>query len=361
MTQPPPGWYPDQADPRYLRWWDGYRWTPYTQPVPQPQSPQQQYPPQQYPQPQYPQAFQYEPRHPAAQQPQGGQPQHSQQHPHYPQQPAQQASQPAPQQPAPQQSAPQQPARQQPGLPYQGGPQHQVAPQSGPAAHAGAAQGGAAPGGAAQAGAAAQLGAGPVYTAQALHIVQDKRLFVGMLAKASYAVTDHTGTPVGAVVQVNPDESKHVRTYSDDGGGAGLSQHFELVDLSGAPYFHVARALRAQSAAKPRFDVTLPDGTPLGHVESEKLVGRITLGLYVGGVRAGQLKMGGMRNTVLNLTDAGGQQIVECERKPPMFSREDAYNLTRPYPTPEPLGTMVLAGIIAVDNAFFAKSQASLF
>jgi hypothetical protein len=24
---PPPGWYPDPAGFRHLRWWDGYRWT----------------------------------------------------------------------------------------------------------------------------------------------------------------------------------------------------------------------------------------------------------------------------------------------------------------------------------------------
>ncbi|GAA1203113.1 hypothetical protein [Prauserella alba] len=100
-------------------------------------------------------------------------------------------------------------------------------------------------------------------------------------------------------------------------------------------------------------------------MESETLVGRITMGLYASGARIGELKMGGIRNNVLNLSDnlsdAGGQKVVECERKPPMFSREDAYNLSRPYPLAEPFGTLILGGIIAVDNAFFARSQASLF
>lgn len=207
----------------------------------------------------------------------------------------------------------------------------------------------------------AQLGAGPIYGAPAITIVQDKRLFVGMLARASYAITDQNGSAIGVIAQAQPDEAKQDRTFSDDGGGLGLSQHFELLDAAGTPYFHVARALRFRSAAKPRFDVTLPNGTPIGHVESEKLVGRITLGLYSGHARIGQLKLGGMRNNVLNLTDASGQKVVDCQRKPPAFSREDAYILTRPYQTPEPLGTLVLAGIIAVDNAFFAQSKASLF
>lgn len=30
---PPPNWYPDQADPRYVRWWDGRQWTQHVRPA----------------------------------------------------------------------------------------------------------------------------------------------------------------------------------------------------------------------------------------------------------------------------------------------------------------------------------------
>lgn len=32
-----PGWYPDQCDHRFLRWWDGRQWTAHTQPAYRPQ------------------------------------------------------------------------------------------------------------------------------------------------------------------------------------------------------------------------------------------------------------------------------------------------------------------------------------
>lgn len=35
MTAPQPGWYPDQADPRFVRWWDGRQWTQHRQPAQQ--------------------------------------------------------------------------------------------------------------------------------------------------------------------------------------------------------------------------------------------------------------------------------------------------------------------------------------
>jgi len=41
MNAPPPGWYPDQADPRSVRWWDGGQWTPHVQPRQGPPAPQQ--------------------------------------------------------------------------------------------------------------------------------------------------------------------------------------------------------------------------------------------------------------------------------------------------------------------------------
>lgn len=34
VTNPPPGWYDDYADPDGRRWWDGSRWTDHTQPPP---------------------------------------------------------------------------------------------------------------------------------------------------------------------------------------------------------------------------------------------------------------------------------------------------------------------------------------
>ena len=39
-ASPPPGWYPDQADPRYVRWWDGRQWTDRVQPAQQAAPPQ---------------------------------------------------------------------------------------------------------------------------------------------------------------------------------------------------------------------------------------------------------------------------------------------------------------------------------
>lgn len=36
MSNLPPGWYPDQADARFVRWWDGEHWTQHVNPAQQP-------------------------------------------------------------------------------------------------------------------------------------------------------------------------------------------------------------------------------------------------------------------------------------------------------------------------------------
>lgn len=206
--------------------------------------------------------------------------------------------------------------------------------------------------------AAGQPGVGPMFTEPSLLIAQDKRSF-GIFEAAAYQVLAQSGHPIGSIHQLKLEgAAAQQRTFSNDPqSGMGLSEHFEFRDASGAVVLHLARALRANSAHRPRFDVTFPDGRPLGVIESEKLVGRITFGFTVGGARVAGVKAEGMRNRKFVLTDQAGQPFAQYDRRPPSGDYDDTYAITRHRPTPEPLGTFVLAAAIVLDAAFFVSSR----
>jgi hypothetical protein len=207
-----------------------------------------------------------------------------------------------------------------------------------------------------QPGAAGQVGAGPLFTDPTFQVIQGSR-DLGMLETTSYQILGQTGQPIGSIQQIRleaPDAQR--RLFSTPDAGYSQSEHYQVLDHTGALLLHVGRSLKASSAHRPRFDVTTADGQPIGTIESEKLVGRITFGFTVGGARVAGVKAEGMRNRQFPLTDQQGQQFARYDREPPNNQREDMYTVTRFGPTPEPLGTFVLTALIALDAGFFAAT-----
>lgn len=304
MTAPVPGWYPEQSNPHLLRWWDGYAWTPHTQPNPAAAPPPQFQPPPAAPYPVAPQQVQQQPVQP------------------YQFHPGQPPAQPQPNGPA--------------------------APQ--PAA----AQSGAV-------GAVGQIGVGPLFTDPVIRVVEDARL-LGMLESAHYRILGQTGHQIGAIQQISLEApAAKARLFATEAGWIGQSQHFQVLDAGGALVLHVARALQARSAHRPRFEITAADGQPVGLVESEKLVGRITFGFTVaGGPRVAGIKAEGMRNRQFGLTDQQDQRFAQYDREPPSDDFGDSYTVTRYRPTPEPLGTAVLTAIVALDAGFFVSTEGGM-
>ena len=241
------------------------------------------------------------------------------------------------------------PAPPQPAQPYQFQPnQPPVQPQpGGPAAQ--------------QPGAAGQIGVGPLFTDPVIRVVEDARL-LGMLESAHYRILGQAGQQIGAIQQLQLEApAAMARLFATEANWIGQSQHFQVLDAGGALVLHVARALQARSAHRPRFEITAADGQPLGIVESEKLVGRITFGFTVaGGPRVAGVKAEGMRNRQFGLTDQQDQRFAQYEREPPSDDFGDSYTVTRYRPTPEPLGTFVLTAIVALDAGFFVSTEGGM-
>ncbi|MGH3433803.1 MAG: DUF2510 domain-containing protein [Thermocrispum sp.] len=196
---------------------------------------------------------------------------------------------------------------------------------------------------------------GSLFTDRALQVIQQRRA-LGILETAHYQVIGQAGQPIGTIRQIRLDGPAAQQRLVSTPGHAGQSEHFEVLDGAGTVVVHVARALRAAAAHRPLFDVTAGDGRPLGVIESEKLVGRITFGFSSGGLRLAGVKAEGMRNRKFTLTDQQDQPFAEYDRKPPSGGQEDIYTVTRLRPVPEPLGVFALTALVALDAAFFVAA-----
>src|SRR5690606_22467755 len=110
-----------------------------------------------------------------------------------------------------------------------------------------------------------------------------------------------------------PDAAR--RLFSTPDAGYNQSEHFQVFDHAGALVLHVGRSLKLSTGHRPRFDVTTGDGQPIGTIESEKLVGRITFGFTVGGARVAGVKAQGMRNREFSLTDQHEREVARYDRQ----------------------------------------------
>jgi hypothetical protein len=247
---PPPGWYPDQYDQRFSRWWDGRGWTQHVQPNP------------------------------------------------------------AVPQPPPQPS-----------------------------------------------------GAEPLLTLPVIVMKKEYLDTGGVFNGFACEILDEAGTRIGTLGKVDLDEAaQHGRIFSGSSQeGLGLIEHFQLHDAHGRLVVHIARAIRMKNAAKPLFELSLTDGTPIGFAQSEKLFGRtITWGFTTPhGERVGGFTSKSMIGPFM-VTDQRGTQLAEFARAGDRLNT-DGYVLRRPVPVPPPLGWFILVGMMTFDIGVFGNERSSAF
>ncbi|RZS39045.1 uncharacterized protein DUF2510 [Herbihabitans rhizosphaerae] len=247
---PPPGWYPDQQDPRALRWWDGAVWTEHT-------------------------AHQSQP-----------------------------AQQPRPVQPRP------------------GGPD-------------------------------------PLLLAPVIVVRKEYTSSGGVFGSFLCEFTDGDGRPLGTLGKVDlDDEAQHARIFSGSSReGLGLTEHYQVQDAHGGLALHIARAIRAKTAARPLFEISLGDGTPIGLIQSEKLFGRtITYGFRT----PDETRVGGFTSKSMvgpfTVTDQQGNQLADFARDGDRLNTT-GYVMRRPHPVPPPLGWLVVASMLSYDIALFGHAR----
>ncbi|MFE1312930.1 MULTISPECIES: phospholipid scramblase-related protein [unclassified Streptomyces] len=245
--------------------------------------------------------------------------------------PAQQAAGQVPQQhAAPQQAAPQQPAAH---IPHQQGPdakvQRQVQQQAGVAA------GG--PGG------------GTLFTEPVLVVNQKAKLIE---LTNEYKVMDQNGREIGAVVQVGQSALKKILRFVSS-LDQFMTHKLEIRDAYGQPQLVLTRPAKF---IKSRVIVTRPDGSPVGEIVQQNMIGKINFAMNVNGQQVGAIKAENWRAWNFAIVDHSDNEVARITKTweglaKTLFTTADNYVLQIHYQLPEPLLSLVVATALTVDTA----------
>ncbi|WP_327698864.1 phospholipid scramblase-related protein [Streptomyces sp. NBC_00459] len=260
----------------------------------------------------------------------------------------------------------QQPPAQQPQaapvhLPQQGSGQ-QVQPQGQPQKGFGAAQPAAA--GAdprvqrqvqQQAGVAAGAGGGTLFSEPVLVVNQKAKLIE---LTNEYKVMDQQGRELGSVVQVGQSALKKILRFvaSID---QFMTHKLEIRDAHGQP---VLLLTRPRKFMKSRVIVQRPDGSPVGEIVQQNMIGKINFAINAGGQQVGAIKAENWRAWNFAIVDHAENEVARITKTweglaKTMFTTADNYVLQIHYQLPEPLLSLVVATALTVDTALKQDSR----
>ncbi|MGW2741588.1 phospholipid scramblase-related protein [Streptomyces sp. NPDC001450] len=246
--------------------------------------------------------------------------------------PAQQAAGQVPQQ----QAAPQQPAAH---IPHQQGTdakvQRQVQQQAGVAA------GG--PGG------------GTLFTEPVLVVNQKAKLIE---LTNEYKVMDQNGREIGAVVQVGQSALKKILRFVSS-LDQFMTHKLEIRDSYGQPQLVLTRPAKF---IKSRVIVTRPDGSPVGEIVQQNMIGKINFAMNVNGQQVGAIKAENWRAWNFAIVDHSDNEVARITKTweglaKTLFTTADNYVLQIHYQLPEPLLSLVVATALTVDTALKQDSR----
>ncbi|KAB1986440.1 phospholipid scramblase-related protein [Streptomyces triticiradicis] len=235
------------------------------------------------------------------------------------------------------------PAAQQ--VPHQGPPPQQAFPQQ-----AGAPdprvqgqvqqQAGVAPSGA---------GGGTLFTEPVLVVNQKAKLIE---LTNEYKVMDQQGNPVGSVVQVGQGVFRKILRFVSS-LDQFLTHKLEIRDAHGVPQLLLTRPAKI---FKSRVVVTRPDGSPVGEIVQQNMIGKINFAINVDGQKVGAIKAENWRAWNFAIVDHADNEVARITKTweglaKTLFTTADNYVLQIHFQLPEPLLSLVVATALTVDTA----------
>ncbi|MEV6117027.1 phospholipid scramblase-related protein [Streptomyces sp. NPDC052109] len=249
------------------------------------------------------------------------------------------------QQGAAQQAAPQPAAAQQYGGPQQfGAPQARTADpkvQRQVQQQAGVAAGG--PGG------------GTLFTEPVLVVNQKAKLIE---LTNEYKVMDQNGREIGSVTEVGQGALKKILRFVSS-LDQFMTHKLEIRDAYGQPQLLLTRPAKF---FKSRVVVTRPDGSPVGEIVQQNMIGKINFAMNANGRQVGAIKAENWRAWNFAIVDHADNEVARITKTweglaKTLFTTADNYVLQIHYQLPEPLLSLVVATALTVDTALKQDSR----
>ncbi|MEW2404667.1 phospholipid scramblase-related protein [Streptomyces griseoviridis] len=198
-------------------------------------------------------------------------------------------------------------------------------------------------------------GGGTVFTEPVLVVNQKAKLIE---LTNEYKVMDQNGNPIGSVTEVGQSALRKVLRFVSS-LDQFLTHRLEIRDVHGAPQLLLTRPAKI---FKSRVVVARPDGTPVGEIVQQNMIGKINFAMNVDGRQVGAIKAENWRAWNFAIVDHDGNEVARITKTweglaKTMFTTADNYVLQIHYQLPEPLLSLVIATALTVDTALKQDSR----
>lgn len=207
-----------------------------------------------------------------------------------------------------------------------------------------------------QAGVAAGGAGGGTLFSEPVLVVNQKAKLIELTNE--YKVMDQQGRELGSVVQVGQSALKKVLRFVSS-LDQFMTHRLEIRDAHGQP---VLLLTRPRKFMKSRVLVQRPDGSPVGEIVQQNMIGKINFAINAGGQQVGAIKAENWRAWNFAIVDHAENEVARITKTweglaKTMFTTADNYVLQIHYQLPEPLLSLVVATALTVDTALKQDSR----
>ncbi|MET7474390.1 phospholipid scramblase-related protein [Streptomyces sp. NPDC005648] len=198
-------------------------------------------------------------------------------------------------------------------------------------------------------------GGGTLFTEPVLVVNQKAKLIE---LTNEYKVMDQNGNQIGSVTEVGQSTLKKVARFVSS-LDQFMTHRLEIRDAYGQPQLVLTRPAKV---FKSRVIVSRPDGSPVGEIVQENMIGKINFAMNVDGQKIGAIKAENWRAWNFAIVDHAENEVARITKTweglaKTMFTTADNYVLQIHYQLPEPLLSLVVATALTVDTALKQDSR----